>query len=228
MSVGDKIKAARKQRKLTQIALAERANISRSYLADLEGGRYNPSLDTLEAIASALNTETSALLSQDSPITNSEITPAKKNELRSIMHDNLIKAQELFQLTDLPPNITQYIDELNKRYSTILTDQKNMVLTHQSLNSIYNAVQSLDVQSKKFTAFSALLNELIDLKKNIANKNTSVPESAAEEFKNNIELSDDELIEQFSILVDGRRLSPKAIQKIIAQVRLDRMFEDQE
>ncbi|MDI3311932.1 MAG: helix-turn-helix transcriptional regulator [Thermoanaerobacterium sp.] len=55
MSIGDKIKKYRLLQKMTQKELAKKANISRSYLADVENGRYNPSIEVLTAIANALN-----------------------------------------------------------------------------------------------------------------------------------------------------------------------------
>ena len=54
MDVGAKIKEYRKIKKLTQTQLSEKANVSRSYLGDVENGRYNPSLDFVESIALAL------------------------------------------------------------------------------------------------------------------------------------------------------------------------------
>jgi len=63
MSIGEKIKKARNERNLTQEQLASRANISRSYLGDLEGDRYNPSLDTLKSIASVLGVDVSTFIS---------------------------------------------------------------------------------------------------------------------------------------------------------------------
>lgn len=54
MDIGNKIKVFRGLTMLTQKELAEKANISRSYLADVENNRYNPSLDTLDKIISAL------------------------------------------------------------------------------------------------------------------------------------------------------------------------------
>lgn len=55
MKIGTNIKSIRKLKKLTQIELAKKANISRSYLADVEGNRYNPSIETLISISNALN-----------------------------------------------------------------------------------------------------------------------------------------------------------------------------
>jgi transcriptional regulator with XRE-family HTH domain len=65
MTVGENIKMYRKKAKLTQSELAQRANMSRSYLADVERDRYNPSVDTLKSIASALDVPVSALIGED-------------------------------------------------------------------------------------------------------------------------------------------------------------------
>lgn len=64
MSIGQKIKTIRKTNKLTQVELSKKANISRSYLADIENDRYNASLDTLKSIANALNVKISDLVDE--------------------------------------------------------------------------------------------------------------------------------------------------------------------
>ncbi|CAF1735643.1 MULTISPECIES: helix-turn-helix domain-containing protein [Bacillus] len=68
MTVGQRIKAIRKERKLTQVQLADKANLSRSYLADIERDRYNPSLSTLESVAGALGVQVSAIVSEENLI----------------------------------------------------------------------------------------------------------------------------------------------------------------
>lgn len=62
ISIGNKIRELRKKKKLTQLELAEMCNLSRSYLADLERDRYNPSLETLKIIAENLDATVSDLL----------------------------------------------------------------------------------------------------------------------------------------------------------------------
>ena len=57
MGVGLQIKRARKYRGLTQMALAEKAHISRSYIGDMERDRYSPSVSTLQTIADVLNVD---------------------------------------------------------------------------------------------------------------------------------------------------------------------------
>lgn len=51
MTIGAKIRNLREQYKLTLKEMADRAGISLSYLADIEKGRSNPSVDTLMGIA---------------------------------------------------------------------------------------------------------------------------------------------------------------------------------
>jgi transcriptional regulator with XRE-family HTH domain len=62
MHIGDRIKAIRKDKGITQTDLALKAGISRTYLADLEGNRYNPSLSILKVIATALNVKLSDII----------------------------------------------------------------------------------------------------------------------------------------------------------------------
>lgn len=55
MNIGKSIKLIRIQKDLKQIELAEKANISVSYLSLLEQGKRDPNLSTLRNIANALN-----------------------------------------------------------------------------------------------------------------------------------------------------------------------------
>lgn len=64
MNISSKIKNLRKSQKLTQAELALKANISRSYLADIERNRYNPSVDTLKSLANALDVPLDYLTSE--------------------------------------------------------------------------------------------------------------------------------------------------------------------
>ena len=61
--IGQRIKTIRNDLKLTQAETAKRAKISRTYFADVERGRYNPSLETLNDIAAALETTVESIIS---------------------------------------------------------------------------------------------------------------------------------------------------------------------
>lgn len=61
-SIGTRVKDARKKAGLTQVELATAAGMSRSYLADVEGGRYNPSVKKLVSIAAACGVDLNFLV----------------------------------------------------------------------------------------------------------------------------------------------------------------------
>ena len=62
MAIGDKIREARKAAGLTQVELAKKTSLSRSYIGDIEKNRYNPSVTTLQLIATATGTTMAFLL----------------------------------------------------------------------------------------------------------------------------------------------------------------------
>lgn len=55
MNIGDNLKKIRKEKGVKQTEFARSLNISQSYLSDLENGRKNISMKTVQQIASALN-----------------------------------------------------------------------------------------------------------------------------------------------------------------------------
>lgn len=57
-----RLKKLREARGLTQEQLAEKAGVSRAYLARLEIGRHDPPLSTLEKLAKALKVKVGKLL----------------------------------------------------------------------------------------------------------------------------------------------------------------------
>jgi transcriptional regulator with XRE-family HTH domain len=65
MSVNDNIRRYRKQTGMTQEETAQKAGISRTYYADVERGRYNPSLPVLKKIAAALGVTADVLISEE-------------------------------------------------------------------------------------------------------------------------------------------------------------------
>ncbi|HZK54912.1 MAG TPA: helix-turn-helix transcriptional regulator [Desulfosporosinus sp.] len=80
MTIGARIRQSRKQKGMTQTKLAENAGISRSYLADVEADRYNPSLKTLLELAQALGIAVSCLIEDGLPGSSSEaVAPIERN-----------------------------------------------------------------------------------------------------------------------------------------------------
>jgi len=62
-----RLRALRAERGLSQMALAERAGIARTYLARLELGQQDPTLATLEKLARALRVRIGELLERQGP-----------------------------------------------------------------------------------------------------------------------------------------------------------------
>jgi transcriptional regulator with XRE-family HTH domain len=59
---GDRVRAQRQRLDLSQEALAAQASINRTYIASLEGGRRNPSLDLMARLATALGVDLGELV----------------------------------------------------------------------------------------------------------------------------------------------------------------------
>lgn len=61
-SVGKRLKNRRKELEMTQVEVAEKADISVNYYARVERGEVNPSLDIFKSILKALKTTSSKVL----------------------------------------------------------------------------------------------------------------------------------------------------------------------
>jgi transcriptional regulator with XRE-family HTH domain len=137
--VGANIKKFRKMKKLTQQALSKKANISRSYLADLEGGRYNPSLTTLEYLASALGITVLDLIAGDSTAENSYFntlnnttSPEVSTESKQAFSDEIDKHTIVKPITNL--------GMLKKEIKKVMTNQK---VTPEDKETLFKYVSDL-------------------------------------------------------------------------------------
>lgn len=75
-SIGTKIRNARKEAGMTQVELAKKTSLSRSYIGDIEKDRYNPSVATLRAIAEATGVPVESILGNST----STQPPAQKED----------------------------------------------------------------------------------------------------------------------------------------------------
>ena len=66
--LGMRIAFLREQRGLSQLELAIRASVSKSYMSDLENGRRNPSVKVLQKVASGLGVSLEKLFQGIVPI----------------------------------------------------------------------------------------------------------------------------------------------------------------
>ena len=69
--IGKRIQRTRKEKGISQVALAEQINISTPYLSDIENGKVSYSVTILMDITEALQVSADWLLRSDTPTTNS-------------------------------------------------------------------------------------------------------------------------------------------------------------
>lgn len=74
---GRVVKQLRDTRRLSQEALAERADLNRTYLGEVERGVAIPSLATIAKIAGAFNLSTSDLIARSEHLLDSETSPSE-------------------------------------------------------------------------------------------------------------------------------------------------------
>lgn len=70
--IGDVLKSARKKAGLTQLELSRMIGVSRAYYADVERGRYAPSLKVLSRLADILKIDLNFLKQNDGNTSNRE------------------------------------------------------------------------------------------------------------------------------------------------------------
>lgn len=68
--IGDVLKSAREKAGLTQLELSGMVGISRAYYADVERGRYTPSLKVLSRLADILRIDLNFLKQNDGNTSN--------------------------------------------------------------------------------------------------------------------------------------------------------------
>ncbi|MDK2889295.1 Helix-turn-helix [Desulfofundulus australicus DSM 11792] len=88
---GEKIRALREERGYTLQDLARRANLSLSYLSEIERGSKRPSLKTIEKLAAALNVPKAQLIEGD--VTDSGLSLGDK--IRILRSEKNLSLQEL-------------------------------------------------------------------------------------------------------------------------------------
>jgi transcriptional regulator with XRE-family HTH domain len=83
MVIGDKLKALREQKKLSQGDIEKRTGLLRCYISRVENGHTVPSVDTLEKMARALESPMYRLFTDDEHVKKPNI-PAETIPRRSV------------------------------------------------------------------------------------------------------------------------------------------------
>lgn len=83
---GEKIRQMREERSWTLSELAEKAGLSASYLSELERGETNPSLKTIQKIASALNVDNMRLLHETERVVGTKLRLIRHAKGQTLAH----------------------------------------------------------------------------------------------------------------------------------------------
>lgn len=87
----ENLKKIRKSKRLSQVTLAANADLSPGLIGDIESGRRNPTLISIEKIANALEIPVQQLFF-DSEVNYPDSALDSKEELRAILHKLIDKA----------------------------------------------------------------------------------------------------------------------------------------
>lgn len=97
--LGQALRSAREERKLTQDALADAADVSKKYISNIERGKSNPSYDILYRLVSALHIsadtlfediENSCFSEEEKLLSNYRRCPNKDKPLLQIMTKHFV------------------------------------------------------------------------------------------------------------------------------------------
>ncbi|WP_034765850.1 helix-turn-helix domain-containing protein [Rossellomorea vietnamensis] len=96
--IGSNISTIRKRRGLTLSELADRANVSKSYLSNLERNlNKNPSIQVIEKISTVLDVELMTLLQFNAPEDNRELLEREWLDFINELKDSGIEKEQLQQ-----------------------------------------------------------------------------------------------------------------------------------
>lgn len=148
MDIGNKIKYYRKLKDMTQQELAEKSNISRSYLADVERNRYNPSIETLQKIAEALGVSVEDFF-KSKPISDETLKEwDEKYDSKKLSEEVKILETADKILKPLGTNVIDSVNKVNdvKQAMEIILSQPGLMLNGEMLSdeskiALANAIQ---------------------------------------------------------------------------------------
>jgi transcriptional regulator with XRE-family HTH domain len=104
--LGNRVKRLRMDRGLTIVSLADKVSVTPGFVSQIENGLANPQLETLEAIAKALNTSASYLLMESSDV--EDLLATISPDLLDILGDPNVQAV-LRSLRDFQTNEIKFI-----------------------------------------------------------------------------------------------------------------------
>lgn len=164
MNIGDNLKKIRKERKINQVDFAKSLDISQSYLSDLENGRKNISMNTVQKIAKKINVSVGYLTSG--------------NKMYSDLTENEAKQQILQMKKKLNNNNKNKETNLKNNLLEIIQKDLSYLEVHY-LNNMYNFYELEKEQRDNLLSISVLLQQLYQHK---GSKDKEIYDDTIQEF----------------------------------------------
>ena len=142
MTIGEKIKKARKEKKLTQHAVVK-DKITRNMLSQIESGVANPSLETIKFIAEQLSLPADYLISEDNDLFFYE----KKDALSEIY--KLYSAKKYKLCIDKILSLTDLDDELAYLVASASFYLSKECVLRGSFQSALKYIEQVEIYSQK-------------------------------------------------------------------------------
>lgn len=161
MSVGETLKRLRTLKQESQTEFAERLEISRTYLSDLENNRKSPSVDTLTKIADKLGITIASLTGEEVSLDDiakyfeiDDTTPLNKNEILISYkdeHDYITHIRSYLNSIDSLFDLSLLENKYNsKRFENgmtivhqIGTNYKGKPLTNEQITEVQKAIKDI-------------------------------------------------------------------------------------
>lgn len=136
---GEFLKKARKDKGMSQKELAQKSNLSVSYIQQLERGeKNNPSIEAVSSIAAALDVELSKLIDIDNLIDLSSLEKLKS----AISAKNTKSVEDNNRLSCLTMFVDVFIQKDNSFAALIVAYLNGILLDDKTTDDVKNAVLS--------------------------------------------------------------------------------------
>ena len=113
--LGDYLKTIRKEKNITQKDLARELNISQSYLSDIENGRKNLSINTIERIAKKLGVSIAYLTSDNTQLNKEKNFNELGNFLRAFRESKNVTLRKLGLKINYSPTYISSVENGKKK-----------------------------------------------------------------------------------------------------------------
>lgn len=148
--IGARLKELRLQKGLSLRELAKQAHMSHSFIADIEAGRSNPSLDTVNALAKVLNVSVDYLLGRtDDPRPIEEIAEEAKNspEIQAAHR----RIEEALAGDPNAEELLAFWKEMKERENLFLLFKQVRPLSDDSIRRVIRVIKAIeDEEAREF------------------------------------------------------------------------------